>query len=209
MAWDVLTFKPMDGMRLASRVGGGVLMIALALLLFAWHRPPAPATPPPVAAIAPPEDASPDDAPGAAPGAEPAPVEVASVAAPSTLAEDEPHADVAPRTTIAILQVSKGGAEVDLVRWVTKPVPCPLARTPGGSARWVLEDARTGAELAEGPCPLPRLLEGDGPDVKAGCVRLRHQAVVRLKLPRTGAAERLTIIGPDGPLAHFSLVEPS
>lgn len=112
---------------------------------------------------------------------------------------------IAPaRTTIAVLRV--GRAHIDLVSWVTKPVPFDLPAGETGATRYVLEDARTGVVLATGPCPLPRLCECDGSaDHARGCVRVRHEAVVRLKLPRVAPSERLTIIGPDGPIARFDL----
>lgn len=133
-------------------------------------------------------------------------------------ADDEQHpradgdVDVAPvseappaRTTIAVLRVGDGGDRLELVSWVTKPFACAASDGAPGATFYLLEDALTGAPLASGPCPLPDLCRCGGRDHRQGCVRVRHEAVVRLKLPRLAAAERLTIVGPDGPIAQFAL----
>ncbi|MCO5171609.1 MAG: hypothetical protein M9894_35345 [Planctomycetes bacterium] len=126
--------------------------------------------------------------------------------------DDEARPDAAevadPRTTIAVLRVREGGEAIDLVRWVTRPFATE-APGPRGATHYVLEDAVTGERLAAGPCPLPRLCTCPGPDHPRGCLRVRHQAVVRLKLPRLAPVERLTIVGPDGPIASFILDEAS
>ncbi|MBX3472481.1 MAG: hypothetical protein KF878_36985 [Planctomycetes bacterium] len=122
---------------------------------------------------------------------------------------DDADADApAARTTIAVLRVSQGGEALELVRWVTKPFATE-APGPRGATHYVLEDAVTGERLAAGPCPLPRLCTCPGPDHPRGCLRVRHQGVVRLKLPRLAPVERLTIVGPDGPIATFTLDEAS
>lgn len=109
------------------------------------------------------------------------------------------------RTTIAILRVGDGGERVELVSWVTKGFACATSDEPPGATFYVLKDALTGERLATGPCPLPDLCRCGGPDHRRGCRRIRHEAVVRLKLPRLAGSERLTIVGPDGPIAQFAL----
>ncbi len=159
-----------------------------------------------------------------APTVQPAPAPLASarVTEPSQASPDEadeaapPGVDPSPsaasrvdRTTIAVLRVGRGGGRVELVSWATKPIPFTLSADDAAptAATYVLEDARTGERLASGPCALPRLCPCPGTrDHRQGCLRLRHEAVVRVKLPRVAAAERLTIVGPDEvPLATFAL----
>jgi hypothetical protein len=123
---------------------------------------------------------------------------------------ERPTEAVAPvassaRTTIAVLRVGDGGERVELVSWVTKGFACATSDDPPGATFYVLEDALTGERLATGPCPLPDLCRCGGPDHRRGCARVRHEAVVRLKLPRVSSSERLTIVGPDGPIAQFAL----
>lgn len=179
---------------------GVALVLGLACLLFLALRPsggpgddaPPPRPPARVATAPSPPTAPAPRAP--APPAPPPPV----AAAP---------ASVTSQTTIAVLRVGQAGARVELVSWTTKPIPFELdPALPAGAATYVLEDARTGERLASGPCTLPRLCPCPGTaDHRRGCLRLRHEAVVRLKLPRVSASERLTILGPDGPVATFAL----
>lgn len=135
---------------------------------------------------------------------------VASGANPSVEEPGRPAEVVAPvgseaRTTIAILRISDGGDRIELVNNFTKQFACAPTDDAPGETFYVLEDAVTGARLATGPCPLPELCRCDGPDHRDGCRRVRHEAVVRLKLPRVASTERLTIHGPDGPIAQFAL----
>lgn len=139
-----------------------------------------------------------------------APARAQEEGAPEAEEAARPVEAVAPvassaRTTIAILRVGDGGERVELVSWVTKGFACATSDDPPGATFYVLEDALTGERLATGPCPLPDLCRCGGPDHRRGCARVRHEAVVRLKLPRVSASERLTIVGPDGPIARFAL----
>lgn len=179
--------------RKAHGVAIAVAGACLIALLLRRADPASPAASAPVVASTPPARSAPTTVEPAAAAEVPAPP---PVTAPSS----------APRTTIAVLRVGQAGERVELVSWATKPIPCSLDAAPQGATSYVLEDARTGARLAAGPCALPRLCPCPGTDDhRRGCLRLRHEAVVRLKLPRVAPAERLTILGPDGPIATFAL----
>lgn len=171
---------------------GVAIAVAGACLIALLLRPADPGLAPGVASTPPAH---------AAPASTVLPAAAAEAPAPPVTAPSS-----APRTTIAVLRVGQAGERVELVSWATKPIPCALDAAPPGATSYVLEDARTGARLAAGPCALPRLCPCPGTDDhRRGCLRLRHEAVVRLKLPRVAPAERLTILGPDGPIATFAL----
>jgi hypothetical protein len=186
-----MELRPERGLLEHGQVKRSDLALGLPLLaLAAWGvlvslRPGSPPTSPEVA---------PPPLPPAAPATTspaptgPAPIGPASDAAPGTS-----HA-----TTIVVLRW--GAERIELVRAVDKP-GLRWAAGGAGAARFVLEDAATGARLAEGPCAAPRLCPCErGQDHLRGDVMVRHQAVVRLKLPRLAARERLRIEtpGPDG-----------
>lgn len=116
---------------------------------------------------------------------------------PTAAAIPEP-AVTTPSTTIVVLRW--GAERVTLEHAVDKP-DLPWAATGRGAARFVIEDAESGARLGEGPCEQPRLCACEaGRDHLRGDVMVRHEAVVRLKLPRLGARERvrLEVPGPEG-----------
>lgn len=167
-------------------VAASLLLLALLGLVLLGGRSaqPLPAGPPRTATpVAPPVDRP--QAPGPVPGLP---------AAPSLV-----DAGPAPTTTIAVLRWSAAG--IELVRAVDKPaLPWKEAPETGG-ARFVIEDPRTGARLGEGPCARPRLCACPrARDHLRGDVVVRHEAVVRLKLPRLAAQERVRIEapGPEG-----------
>jgi hypothetical protein len=184
-AWGVLSSHHMRGLRFA------VIVLVLVGLAFAFRAGSPPST------VESGASSSPVEAPvaGTDHANDPAaPVASAAIAAPTSA-----------RTTIAILRVGDGGDRVELVSWVTKAFVCATSDEPPGATYYLLEDAVTGARLATGPCPMPDLCRCGGPDHRHGCARVRHEAVVRLKLPRVSATERLTIVGPEGPIAQFAL----
>lgn len=129
--------------------------------------------------------------------AEPTPGREAATAATITSTR------AAPSTTIVVLRWS--AERVELVRAVDKPA-LPFAGGPEtGPARWVLEDPASGARLGEGACAAPRLCECErGADHRRGDVLVRHEAVVRLKLPRLLPRQRLRIEAP-GPAGWSTL----
>lgn len=130
--------------------------------------------------------------PTAAPVAEPAP-------APDPIAPQAPDpAATPPSTTIVVLRWS--AERVTLAHAADKP-DLPWVASGGGAARFVIEDAESGARLGEGPCEQPRLCGCEaGRDHLRGDVMVRHEAVVRVKLPRLSARERvrLEVPGPEG-----------
>lgn len=113
------------------------------------------------------------------------------------------------RTSIVVLRLADAG--VELVTRATKPFACPPAEPPTPqAARWRLVDRTSGALLAEGALELPRLCEcPKARDHRRGCVVVHHSAVVRLKLPRLAAQERLELVGADGPVGNVDLPEAS
>lgn len=113
------------------------------------------------------------------------------------------------RTSIVVLRLDDEG--VELVTRATKPFACPPAEPPTPhAARWRLVDRASGALLAEGALELPRLCEcPKARDHRRGCVVVHHTAVVRLKLPRLAAQERLELIGAEGPVGDVDLPEAS
>jgi len=150
---------------------------------------------------------TPEDAPSAAP------------VDPSDPALDEggpgpvtPAPVTSARTSIVVLRLADAG--VELVTRVTKPFACPPGEPPTAGAitagRWRLVDRASGALLAEGALALPRLCEcPKGRDHRRGCVVVHHSAVVRLKLPRLAAQERLELVGAEGPVGNVDLPEAS
>jgi hypothetical protein len=102
------------------------------------------------------------------------------------------------KTTLAVLHVKRGA--IELIASADKPFPCPRARAlEGRTARYQLEDAASGALLEEGPLDLPPLCDCSlGRDHADGCVVVPHEAIVRLKLRRLAARERLRLRGAGG-----------
>lgn len=139
--------------------------------------------------------AEPQGTPSALPTPEPAARTKAATAATV--------ASATPSTTIVVLRWS--AERVELVRAVDKP-GLPFAGAEAtGPARWVLEDPASGARLGEGACSTPRLCECErGADHRRGDVLVRHEAVVRLKLPRLLPRQRLRIEAP-GPTGWETL----
>lgn len=136
------------------------------------------------------------DAPApAAPALPPPVVAPASPAGPPSIAD---------RTSIVVLQL---GAGVELLSWAEKPVRFLAPDLPAGArARYRVEDARTGALLHEGPCDLPTPCRcALGRDHADGCAVLRHDPVVRLKLPRLAERERVTLVASGETLGTFVL----
>jgi hypothetical protein len=138
-----------------------------------------------------------------------------SAADPVVRLDDDAPGPVTPapvtsaRTSIVVLRLA--GEGVELVTRATKPFACPPAEPPTPSAaRWRLVDRTSGALLAEGALELPRLCEcPKARDHRRGCVVVHHTAVVRLKLPRLAAQERLELIGAEGPVGDVDLPEAS
>lgn len=111
-----------------------------------------------------------------------------------------------PGTTVLILRLGARGLE--LVSAIEKTTPCETSSE--GTGLWCLEDATTGARLAEGCCDLPELCACSiGHDHANGCVVMRHEAVFRLKVPRRAARERIRILAADGRERGSFLLESS
>ena len=120
------------------------------------------------------------------------------VAATPTLAVAAAVARSAPRapgTTILVLRLGARGLE--LVSACEKETPCETSSE--GRGAWRLEDASSGARLADGLCDFPDLCHCSlGRDHAQGCIVIRHEAVFRLKVPRRAPHERLRVFAPDG-----------
>lgn len=114
-------------------------------------------------------------------------------------------APVASSTSIVVLRWRTD--RIELVGQIVKPSRLVAEAEPGPAAvRWRLADAATGRVLAEGPVAAPRLCDCDASaDHARGCRRLRHEAVVRLKLPHLAPRERLVIHDGDRELAALDL----
>ncbi len=113
-------------------------------------------------------------------------------------------APIADRTSIVVLQL---GAGAELLSWAEKPVRFLAPDLPDEArVRYRLEDARTGALLHEGPCDLPTPCRcAIGRDHADGCAVLRHDPVVRLKLPRLADRERVTLVASGRTVGSFLL----
>lgn len=213
-ASDVHTGPPVTPRvhRFAAAAFGLTLTLGVAALLLSGPRAPRPTTEPLSSATTTP----PAPAPGRAP----------TSTAPSAGADDlgdpvAPPDDGAPgpvtpapvtsaRTSIVVLRLADDG--VELVTRATKPFACPPAEPPTSpsAARWRLVDRTSGALLAEGALELPRLCDcPKGRDHRRGCVVVHHSAVVRLKLPRLAARERLELVRPERPVGTIDLPEAS
>lgn len=131
--------------------------------------------------------------------ATPHPVGPAPTAPVATPSQPAPIAAASSQvaTTLVVVRWKRDG--VELVDAVVKP---GLPWVPGrGEGRFVISDADSGARLGEGPCGLPRLCDCErGADHTRGDVMVRHTAVVRLKLPRLAARQRVQLEtpGPSG-----------
>lgn len=90
-------------------------------------------------------------------------------------------------TTILVLRARPGSLE--LVSSAAKPFAC--APQSSGDLRFTVEDDH-GALLAEGAVPAPPLCGCGGADHVQGCVSIRHEAVVRVKVPHRAARERVS-----------------
>ncbi len=98
-------------------------------------------------------------------------------------------------TTILVLRLGARGLE--LVSSCEKSTACETSCE--GRGAWRLEDATSGARLAEGLCDFPDLCGCPiGRDHAQGCIVIRHEAVFRLKVPRCAPHERLRVFAPGG-----------
>ncbi len=121
------------------------------------------------------------------------PIVPVGAVAPAARAQKPP--DAKPGTTLLVLRLGPRG--LTLVSATEKPARCEPSSE--GRGAWVLEDASSGARLAEGCVDLPQLCTCSlGRDHAEGCVVTRHEAVFRLKVPRRAPRERLRIIEASG-----------
>jgi hypothetical protein len=140
--------------------------------------------------------------PAASPSrAAPAPASPSPDLAPAELPGPAP---IAARTSILVLRL---GDRAELLSWAEKPVRFLAPDLPHEArVRYRLEDARTGALLHEGPCDLPTPCRcAIGRDHADGCAVLRHDPVVRLKLPRLAGRERVTLVASGRTVGAFVL----
>lgn len=121
----------------------------------------------------------------------------------------EPGQTLAPATSILVLRLGAGSTQ--LVSWAEKPVRFLAPDLPTDvRGHYRLEDPVTGRLLLEGACDLPEPCRcAIGHDHAHGCGVVRHDAVVRLKLPRLASRERVVLL--DGParVGTFLLEAPS
>lgn len=93
-----------------------------------------------------------------------------------------------PGTTLLVLRAR--ARSVELVAAHAKPFPCP--ETAGGGLLYRVLDRDGGQVVAEGSVPAPELCRCGGAEhPPRGCVPIRHEAVVRVKVPRRVARERI------------------
>lgn len=102
--------------------------------------------------------------------------------------------DAAPLngTTILVLAARKG--RIDLVSSAAKPFACP--KNGHDHLAFEVMDEPTGRLLATGAFPSPELCPCDRPEAvhpASGCVAVRHEAVVRLKVPHRAPRERIRL----------------
>ena len=124
-----------------------------------------------------------------------------------TPAPETPIAPKAPsaQTTILVLRVT--ASRVELLASSVKPFATVPASV--GELAYRVEDAESGEVVARGSFPAPPLCtcsSPDAPHAAIGCVALRHDAVVRLKVPHVRPRERVRITGARGePLATLDM----
>lgn len=106
-------------------------------------------------------------------------------------------------TTILVLRARPGSYE--LVSSVARPALPP--RASAGSARFTVEDAETGSFVGTGAFEAPPLCARGEADHVEGCTMIRHEAVIRLKVPHRAPRERVRLMDERGLEVASFLVE--